>query len=263
MRIQRAMATAAVLCLALGGLAACGDDGNGSGGGSGGGTGGPGGFRHPEPSNGVEKLTAQQISDKAKDALKSAHSLRAVAASEELNLDLTMDRDGNCAGTVSQGSDGGKATIIKRGDWVWMKGDHAFWEKVSPSKADSIEAVLGDRYVKASTSDSDFGFDSDTCDLGSMSSSLDNDSGDNKVTKAGITTVNGVRCVQLKGTDTDGPTDIYVSTVGKPYPVKLAGTDHGKPVALTFTDYDKPVPTSTPSADQTLDAEKLKALQSS
>jgi hypothetical protein len=256
MRIQRAMATAAVLCLALGGLAACGDD-SGSGG-------GPGSKLGGGANNGVEKLTAQQISDKAKSALKSAGSVRAVAASDELGLDLAMDREGNCAGTVSQGSDGGKANIIKHGGYVWMKGDHAFWQKVSPSKADSIEAVVGDRYVKAKADDSDFGFGGDTCSLTSLAGSLDNDSDDGQVTKSGITTVNGVRCVRLKGdSGDDGPTDIYVSTVGKPYPIKLAGTDDGKPVSVSFTDYDKPVPVDTPSADKTLDAEKLKALQTS
>jgi hypothetical protein len=263
MRInRRAVTTVAVMCLALGGVAACGSD---DGGGTAAGPGQKVGGAAQSKSNGVEKLTADQIIDKAKTALQAAPSVRLVADSDSTKMNLAVNKDGDCAGTVSP--DGtGSANIIKQGDDVYMKANDAFWKTVSPSEADTIETVIGDRYVKASASDPDFGFGAETCDLSDLSGELSHGTKgetDDKMTKGAVTTVEGVRVIELTGKDEDGSDEqIYVSTVGPAYPIKFAGTEDGKPVSLTFKDYGKPVTTAVPSADDVLDASKLKDLGS-
>lgn len=63
--------------------------------------------------DGIDKLSAQQIADRSRDALLSARSLHLSARGElgdnspPMALELTLDRDGNCTGSVDLGKSQG------------------------------------------------------------------------------------------------------------------------------------------------------------
>ncbi|MFI2454276.1 hypothetical protein [Streptomyces sp. NPDC019539] len=182
----------------------------------------------------IETLTARQIAEKAREALLGAQSVHITSKGDlrepgsPNELDLALDRSGNCAGTVSMG-DEGSVEIIKRGATVWMKPDAAFWKNQVPGGGDTVKELVGDRYLRGTT--------------------------DNGLLK---TKVEGVDAIPLSGNLAGRTITLYVATEGKPYPVRLVVTSAGAAKAtVDFTDYDKPVPTATPPADDTVDLSTL------
>ncbi|KUO21733.1 N-acetyltransferase [Streptomyces dysideae] len=64
------------------------------------------------------------------------------------SMDLALDRDGNCVGTMEMGSDGGSVEIVKRGEEVWMKPDTAFWKAQVPGgEGDEVAELFKNRYI--------------------------------------------------------------------------------------------------------------------
>ncbi|GGO85778.1 hypothetical protein [Wenjunlia tyrosinilytica] len=262
MSIKHTLAATAVVCLAFGGVAGCGNSSGDSGKDDGKKAGSPSGDqgRAQGKPNGVEKLSAQQISEKARAELKNASSLRLVMDTAAAKTDLAIDRDGNCSGTA--GSAKGQMEIIKRGEDVYVKPDSQFWATQGGSKGAAAKEVVGDRYIKTSVNDPQFGQAAGMCDLDAFTKDMDGDN-DDKMAKGGTSTVDGVPVVALKGTKGSDKSTLYVATVGKPYVIKIVGTDDGRPASMGFKDYDKPVPSRTPGAGEVLDAAKLKELGTS
>lgn len=278
MQIKRTAAAAAVAVLALTGLAACDDSDNvagpgvtagltggtiggsgGSGGSGSGGGGSHGGSDTPgataQKSNGVADLTGDEIEQKAADAMSGAQSVHMVIEDGDTTMDMALDRDSNCKGTISPGGDA-EASIIKQDDVIWMKPNKAFWDKTNPGESDTIEAVVGDRYIKGTSSDLDIS--DDMCDLSGMTAGVTSDSGsDTGWTKGSTTTANGVPCIEISGSDEDSPESMCVATTGTPYPMKGTGQDNGDDLNLSFSDWGKPVDVTPPPDDQVLDYSKL------
>ncbi|MGW2562781.1 hypothetical protein ACWCXB_26735 [Streptomyces sp. NPDC001514] len=211
----------------------------------------------------IDSLSAQQISDRAKKAMLSATSVH-VSTEGDLHpagsvskLDLTMDRDGNCAGTVSTGAKG-SVEIIKRGDTVWMKPDELFWKSQVPGSGQQAAELFKGRYLRGSTNDSMLRSMADVCDLGRLLDSIA-DSPDTKVplTKGGRTKVDGVDVIAVTGKRAGRTTTMYVATEGKPYPVKLETTAGSARASITLSAYNEPVPSATPPADKSVDISRL------
>ncbi|WP_351224632.1 hypothetical protein [Streptomyces sp. NPDC002133] len=211
----------------------------------------------------IESLSAQQISDRAKEAMLSATSvhistegdLRPAGSTSE--LDLTMDRDGNCAGTVSTGAKG-SVEIIKRGDTVWMKPDELFWKSQVPGAGEQAAELFKDRYLRGSTKDSMLKSMADVCDLDRLLNSIA-DSPDMKVplTKGGTTKIDGVDVITVTGKREGRTTTMYVATEGEPYPVRLETTAGSAKASITLSAYDEPVPSATPPADKSVDISRV------
>ncbi|WP_369248696.1 hypothetical protein [Streptomyces sp. R41] len=216
-------------------------------------------------------LTAQQLSDKAQEGLVKAKSVHmkltdksadaATSKTQPTSIDLSLDQDGNCAGSMRMGSDGGGVQIVKRGAEVWMKPDADFWKAQMPGGQGSAAAELfKNRYIHGSTSDTLLKGVADICDLKSFQQAATGDSGDAKSLKKGAeTTVDGTKVIPLTHKEDGTTTTMYVTTDSDHHLFRATETGNGAETTLTFTDYDKPVPSATPSADQSVDIGKLRS----
>lgn len=224
-----------------------------------------GGAARADDGNGIEKLTAQQIADRSRDALLSARSLHLSMRGDlggdqpSMTLELTLDRDGNCNGSVDLGHGQGSVRIVKRGDAVWVKPDANFWKNQVPGDGSAFAAILHGRYMKGSASDPRLLGVTNGCDLDTfqklVSDNANNDRG--TLNKGRKTTLDGAPVVPLTRMR-DGQTLMtYVAATGKPYPLRLTARGGGADAVVDFSAFDKPVPTTTPPPDQTYDISAL------
>ena len=111
----------------------------------------------------VDEIKEAAIADmKALESMTLDGSL--TQEGEELELSLSMDTDGNCVGTISQG--GGTAEFISADGDFYLKGDEAFWRISTPAaQAEATVALAADNWVDLGA---DAGGVSDICDLDSM-----------------------------------------------------------------------------------------------
>ncbi|MEU4131698.1 hypothetical protein [Streptomyces wuyuanensis] len=212
----------------------------------------------------IETLTARQIAEKAREALVGARSVHITSKGDlrepgsPNELDLALDRSGNCAGTVSMG-DEGSVEIVKRGETVWMKPDAAFWKNQVPGGGDTVKELVGDRYLRGTTDNGLLKGMTEVCDLDRFVDRLTGvPTSDVDLTKGKKTKVDGVDAIPVSGNLAGRTITLYVATEGKPYPVRLVVTSAGAAKAtVDFSDFDEPVPTETPPAGESVDLSTL------
>ncbi|MEW1693127.1 hypothetical protein ACIQOF_26395 [Streptomyces sp. NPDC091265] len=213
----------------------------------------------------IDRLTAQQIADRSRDALLGAHSMHLRTngdlgrGSTPMSLDLTLDRDGNCNGSVDLGRSQGSVQIIKRGDDVWLKPDADFWKNQVPDGGSAFAAILGDRFMRGSADDARLRALTKGCDLNTfqklVSDNADNDTGTlNKAAKTSLGRASVVPLTRVRDATT---VTLYVAATGKPYPLRLTVRGNGADAAADFSAFGKPVPTTTPAPDDTFDINAL------
>ncbi|WP_329335577.1 hypothetical protein OG866_16875 [Streptomyces sp. NBC_00663] len=216
-----------------------------------------------------DDLTARQLADQAKDEFLDADSVHLkltdrstdtrTSTTQPTSMDLTLDRDGNCVGSMTMGSHGGSVEIIKQGAEVWMKPDADFWKAQVPGgEGDAVAELFKNRYIHGSTRDAMLKGMADTCDLTSFQKEVAGDEDEAKtLTKGAETTVDGTKVIPLKGMEDGKQAVLYVTSDAPHRLVKATQRGDGTDLTLTFTEYDKPVPTATPSADNSVDVDKL------
>ncbi|MFF2729625.1 hypothetical protein ACFVS9_17175 [Streptomyces sp. NPDC058008] len=211
--------------------------------------------------DGIESLPAQQIADRSRDALLGVASLHLRVQGDlgknrsPMTVDLSLDRNGNCAGAVGLGEGKGTVTIVKRGDTVWAKPDSDFWQNQMPFGGSAFESVLAGRYLKATTSDSRLRPVVGACDLDTfrqlVSDNADSTAG--TLTKGKVTTVDGTRAVPVTRTLRGQELTAYVDTRGAHYPVRITVRGDGADAAVDFSGFGKPVPSATPPPNDSVD----------
>ncbi|MER6181142.1 hypothetical protein [Streptomyces sp. NPDC001652] len=217
-----------------------------------------------------DDLTARQLADQAKDNLLDAESVRlkltdrgasaTTSKTQPTSMELALDRDGNCVGSMRMGSGGGRVEIVKQGDEVWMKPDRTFWKAQVPGgQGEEVAELFENRYIHGSTKDAMLKGLADTCDLTAFQQDVEGDDGSEKtpLKKGEETTVDGTKVIPLTGTEDGKRAILYVTSDSPHQLVRAVQRGEGTNTTLTFTDYDKPVPTATPSADESVDVGKL------
>lgn len=214
----------------------------------------------------IEDKSAEEIVEAATETLQNARSVRieldakdsdGAMGTDLTSMNMTLDRDGNCAGTI--GKDGGSVELIKRGDKVWIKPDAAFWKAEAPGpEGEAAYELIKNRYVMGSADDPMLKDTAELCDL----SMLMKENGERaeearNLRKAGVTTVDGTRVIEVKGTEDGNAVALYVAAEGKPYLVRATEKGKDGDATATFTKYDEPVPSKTPSPDETVDLSGL------
>jgi hypothetical protein len=197
--------------------------------------------------NGVSALTAQEILDKAQEALAAAKSFHvkggATESGKALAIDMTL-AGADFKGTITV--DGQAIELIKIGTDLYMKAPDEFWKGQLPAgQSDAILLLLKGKYVKVSATAPGF---SEMANLADPKGFLD-PSG--TVTKGSPKDINGQPTIAL--TDTDG--SLYVATTGKPYPIRIEGSEAGQ--SLDFSDFDATVKIEAPPASQVFDLQGL------
>ncbi|MGW2862486.1 hypothetical protein [Streptomyces sp. SDr-06] len=211
-------------------------------------------------------LTAEQISQRSHEALLGAHSLHVTAKGElgtpgsSTSFDLTLDRSGNCRGSVSLGPQG-SVEIVKRGADIWMKPDAAFWKNEVPGGGSALASLVGDRYLKGTTSDPVLRNTTAVCDLDTFQKYLDTSAAmpTTGLTKGRPTTVDGTAVIPVSATEQGRVHTLDVAATGKPYPVRItvARTGAAPDATVRFDGFDQPVPSATPSAAASVDLSGL------
>ncbi|KRV47102.1 hypothetical protein AQ490_10150 [Wenjunlia vitaminophila] len=266
MRIMRGLASATAVCALVVGAAACGDNSDDSTGRAGN-LGRPDNPNNPdkpeEPKqepNGVEKLTASEIVDKAMDAMEQASAFRVTGTGDEsVAMELALDDSGNCQGTV--GKEGAETKLASKDGKIWLKPNGPFWDMFAGADADAAKTVVGDRYLLLSEGQDGYSDIAETCTLSELTESFTSGGDDLDATNKGeVSEVNGVPAVEVSYEAPDETGTMWVSTVGKPYPLKIVLENDSKPGAITFSDYDKPVQVQIPPDDQVLDMAQLEEL---
>ena len=223
---------------------------------------GPGAAAADDPS-------ARDLVDQAKKNLLDAESVRLrltdhstdtrTSRTQPVSMDLALDQDGNCAGTLRMGAGGGRVEIVKRGAEVWMKPDTAFWKAQVPGgQGDAVAELLKDRYLHGSTHDAMLRGMAETCDLTSFQKEITADSSDaRRLTKGTPTKVDGTEVIPLKGTAEGKRVVLYVTSDTPHRLVRATQKGGGTDLALSFSDYGRPVPSKTPPAGESVDVNKL------
>ncbi|MFH9298287.1 hypothetical protein [Streptomyces sp. NPDC017520] len=213
----------------------------------------------------IDSLSAEEIADRSRDALLDVDSLHLSArgsidgAGPDMRLDLTLDREGNCAGGVDMGDDG-SVEIVKRGDDVWLKPDAAFWKNQVPIGGSTFDAILDGRYMKAEAEDPRLLSVTEICDLDTFRELITDNAdtaGRGTLTKGERTEVNGAPVVPVTRAEGDERLTAYVAAEGTPYPVRITVRSADEAGTVDFSGFDRPVPTATPSADETVDVTAL------
>ncbi|WP_241844888.1 hypothetical protein [Streptomyces silvensis] len=226
-------------------LAGCGDDGNDSGG-------------SEKPFSGE---SADQIAAKAVAATKKAKSLHVKGDTRQsdgktLTLDLSVDKQKNCDGTVQiQGS---RADVRHIGDTFYLRGDEQYWKTALKSQPGAAKAIpkLQDKWAKMPADDA---VTKGLCDKQDLIGAMDSDKSARKsMKKGGTTTVDGQEAIELTKKSSAGETQkLYVATEGEPYILRATAEGGKRPSTTTFSDYDKEVRPEKPSAGDTVDPRQL------
>ncbi|MFF5338262.1 hypothetical protein [Streptomyces sp. NPDC013181] len=233
------------------------------------GTGVLGGVAHAED---IDHLTAQQIADRSRDALLEARSVHVTSRGDlgrggkPMSLDLTLDRHGNCKGSVDLGESRGSVLIVKRGDDVWLKPDADFWKNQVPNGGSAFAAIVGDRYLKAPADSPRLRGLTKTCDLDTVQKLVSDNANDDSGTlnRGEKTTLGDTPVVPLTRMRGDTTLTVDVAATGKPYPVRLTlRGGEGADAVVNLSDFDVPVPRNTPSASESYDVSALLARTSS
>ncbi|WP_158715077.1 hypothetical protein [Kitasatospora phosalacinea] len=209
--------------------------------------------------NGVAQLPADEVLQRAAQALKDAGAVRTVGTvssqGARIDLDLRLDTSGHCTGTLGQ-SGVGSFQVVKAGPDLWVKPDEEFWLSHG---GEALSQLVGDRYLKTTSDNPDFAEIGELCDLGALADQLG--TGRTGLAKGDPTTVQGRPALTLtadsdsdSGTGT-GPGTLYVATTGSPVPLKLAKSTG----AVEFSDFGTPVPSATPGPEQSLDLDQLES----
>ncbi|MEU0098331.1 hypothetical protein [Streptomyces sp. NPDC006267] len=212
----------------------------------------------------IDSLPAEEIAERSRDALLDADSLHvsargSIGGGADMSLDLTLDREGNCAGGVDMGEDG-SVEIIKRGDDVWLKPDAAFWKNHVPVGGSTFDAILDGRYMKASADNPRLLNVTETCDLDTFRELIADNAGTadrGGLTKGEKTEVNGAPAVPVTRVVGGERLTAYVAAEGTPYPVRITVSNADGKGTVNLSGFDRPVPSATPSPDETVDVTAL------
>lgn len=201
-------------------------------------------------------LTGSEIVDRAVEATTGASSLRMKGdvpdggSSGSVTVDMAMNKQGECAGTMSMGGQG-KADLIKVGDTVYLKYDEAFLRAQSKgekkSDVDAAVDMLAGKWTKMSAKGEDAKEIAGFCDLDTVLG--DTDDADSNASRGKTTTVDGAPAITLNERDGKDRYTLYVATEGKPYLLRVDSTSTSDPGTLTFSAYDEPVPAKKPGGE--------------
>ncbi|MFF3909109.1 hypothetical protein ACFYZJ_24710 [Streptomyces sp. NPDC001848] len=209
----------------------------------------------------------QQLAAQAERSLRNATSVRlryedrsATATSSNrlpTSMDLTLDRAGNCAGTMTLGGHGGTVQIVKRGTDVWLKPDAAFWKAEYPGRRGiDLASTFSNRYIHGTTTSNLLNGIASSCDLRELQQ-VAKVSAPTSVKEGLATSLNGTRVVPLSFKVNGFTSTLYVTTGKEHRLYRAAQKGPDTDLSLTFTGYNVPVPKTTPPASRTVDISRV------
>lgn len=268
----RRLQVVAVTAAGLLALAACGSDDDsseeeGSAGqetteGATGEAGGDGGGGEGGDGESLASLPPEEIADRAQQALMDATSMRMTTLGDPgalgVSLNLHMDKEGSCEGSVTQAGGGGTVELmIRQDDEVWMKPDTAFWQSQLEVQDQAAISLLDGSWLYGHTTDPEMEQIAGTCSLMGLQADMgEDDGGDGAPDEVGPETeYNGTPALTLSGPDEEGnQVTMLIATEGEPYPLLITTEGEGGTASeVELSQFNEPVALEEPPADQVLD----------
>ncbi|SEG89647.1 hypothetical protein SAMN04489712_12416 [Thermomonospora echinospora] len=199
--------------------------------------------------NGVERLSAAEIFQRAERAALSASSMRmrghVVEEGEKAELNFRYSGGRAAMGDVTVRGDM-QVNLTRIGSTLYLKGNDEFWREAGGPSAVNL---LSGKYFKTSTKDKDLAELISFTDPAKMFDDLLKPEGE--LTKGATARINGRAAIGLE--DGSGGT-LYVATEGDPHVLRL---DAGPDVLIDFSGHEEPVTIGPPPAGQVIDTDEL------
>lgn len=236
-RIRRAVAPLALCAGLTAGLTGCGAD-------------------PDEGTNGVGRLSAPEIEQKAQSAADAAKAVRLagtlVSKGGTFKLNMRLKQEGAAGSVTTKNS---TFELLRVGDALYLKADADFWahdDKATdePTEADTEAAdKLDDMYVKVPQGDPSYKQFRGFTDMDVLLDGLIGLHGE-KV-KGDRDQIGGIRTIKVKGGPEGEGGTLDVALEGSPYPVQFARG--GGAGVVVLSEWNKDFPLAEPSKEETLD----------
>lgn len=199
--------------------------------------------------NGVEKLAAAQILEKAQEAGGAAASVHVKGEVKQGAQGVGLDvRTKNTAGTgkVRSGAQNFEIRLVDSA--VYVRGDKSFYTQFGQQSK-----LLEGKWLKASKSNRSFAKLTAFFNIRQLLATVLKPG--EKLDKASTTTIDGRKAIALQ--DGKGAT-LYVAMEGQPYPLRVeAGPREKSSGRLDFTGWNDEVKVDAPPADSVFDVDAL------
>jgi hypothetical protein len=197
----------------------------------------------PSPTtNGVEALEADEILERAQEALDAAKSYRIRGEGERDGENIKMDLV--VAGQSIEGIatfEGMEFTVVVVEDGTYVLADDEFWTALLPEETlATVLPLMSGKYVKVP----------EGADTGLFPSADDLLQFEGTVTKGDIVDVDGTQAITLVGED---GSELYVAIEGEPYPLQIVA-DEG---TIEFLEIDDDVTIEAPDEADVFDLDAL------
>jgi hypothetical protein len=200
--------------------------------------------------NGVGKLSAQEIETKARTAVDGAHAVRlsgtlvSKGGSYKLNMQLKAD-----GGTGSVTSSKTTFALLRVGDALYVKADAGFWDQADSKDGATAADKLDSKYVKVPQGDPAYKQFRGFTDMNALLDGLLGLHG--TLDKGDHSAVDGVRTVRITGGDEGQGGTLDVSLKGTPYPLRFERP--GGAGVLRLADWNRDFALAEPGKDETVD----------
>ncbi|MFH9042881.1 hypothetical protein ACH4FA_26510 [Streptomyces sp. NPDC017966] len=203
-----------------------------------------------EGTNGVGRLSADQIQSRSQKAAESVGAVRlhgtVVTSGRTYTLDMRLKEQGGIGSVTTEGE---TFRLLRVDDELYLKAGAEFWGQGDGEEDGEAAAdKLAEKYVKVPQGDPSYkkfiGFTDKNVLLGGLLTLH------GKLATDGHHEQSGVRTIRVTGDEGSGGT-LDVSLEGKPYPVRLVRA--GKAGTLTFSSWGTDFELKEPAEDETLD----------
>lgn len=198
-----------------------------------------------------------EAANKATTKLKSFHMAGSIptAGNGELEVDLSLDRDGSCTGSIRL--DGSPVRVVRSADRdAFVKFSDDYWRSHFPAaRAERVIDAIGDRWVV----DKDGQITDAVCVLSKVVDILTSGDRTDGTDTDGTSEVAGLEVVKLRPTDKEESGAVFIATAEPHYVVRVDDGRDTESLSLTFSAFDKEVEVDLPPEDQVTDMESLAA----
>jgi hypothetical protein len=178
-----------------------------------------------------------------------ATAIAGATAGQAASLDVTLVQKVGCEGTIAESKTSSFQLVVRDG-YVWMKPSAGFYASLKFTQAE--KTLVGDRWIKAKSTDAQLGSFATLCNMSSLFGSMGTPTGTSYV--ATPTTYEGHRAYEF--TQSGQPGYAYVTNSATPTlaDLNIPGKTGG---SLTFTVPATPLTITTPPAAETINGDTL------
>ncbi|MGH3341562.1 MAG: hypothetical protein ACRDPK_01525 [Carbonactinosporaceae bacterium] len=205
--------------------------------------------------NGVDELPARKVVDRAREAAKSAPSVRVagelVSAEGPLRVDMRFQGSEGATGRLTQG--GESIEVLRVGRDLYLKGNKGFYRSV---RAGDAAELLEGKYLRVPAQGGEFAGLAALTRVDTLIDAALPDTG--KFSMAESEWVRDTYAIGVRVREADEGGVLFVSLEGKPYPLQIASLDGSEAAgSIDFLDYGRQVSLEKPAKGEVVDLDQL------